>query len=273
MDISLDVYVSKDSVTLLNSGEDKIEDILVLHLDRGKDYFLTISGSYLPSCFGTSLEALCRMRQPIREVPVTKLIDLGEDSFLEKEKSVLQIGFLNSEDASEMPLQMPKEIWLLVDHLYKHACHQEDLFQTPGMQEELQQIIDCLDTSIPETIPGSNHSVAEALLIFLEALPEPVICYELYQRCLDCSHDSRLCRQVISQLPRCHRSVFRYLISFLRELLKYSEDNNVSATMIANLFTSLLLRPPPNLMAKQTQQDRQRAINFLYGFLLAGDEE
>ncbi|XP_072190322.1 inositol polyphosphate 5-phosphatase OCRL isoform X3 [Excalfactoria chinensis] len=265
VDISLDVYVSKDSVTLLNSGEDKIEDILVLHLDRGKDYFLTISGSYLPSCFGTSLEALCRMRQPIREVPVTKLIDL--------EKSVLQIGFLNSEDASEMPLQMPKEIWLLVDHLYKHACHQEDLFQTPGMQEELQQIIDCLDTSIPETIPGSNHSVAEALLIFLEALPEPVICYELYQRCLDCSHDSRLCRQVISQLPRCHRSVFRYLISFLRELLKYSEDNNVSATMIATLFTSLLLRPPPNLMAKQTQQDRQRAINFLYGFLLAGDEE
>nr|XP_009671366.1 PREDICTED: inositol polyphosphate 5-phosphatase OCRL-1 [Struthio camelus australis] len=273
VDISLDVYVSKDSVTLLNSGEDKIEDILVLHLDRGKDYFLTISGTYLPSCFGTSLEALCRMRRPIREVPVTKLIDLGEDSFLEKEKSVLQMGSLDSEEASEIPLQVPKEIWLLVDHLFKNACHQEDLFQTPGMQEELQQIIDCLDTSIPETIPGSNHSVAEALLIFLEALPEPVICYELYQRCLDCSHDSRLCRQVISQLPRCHRSVFRYLMSFLRELLKYSEDNNVSASMIATLFTSLLLRPPPNLMAKQTQQDRQRAINFLFGFLLAGDEE
>ncbi|XP_064374059.1 inositol polyphosphate 5-phosphatase OCRL isoform X3 [Dromaius novaehollandiae] len=265
VDISLDVYVSKDSVTLLNSGEDKIEDILVLHLDRGKDYFLTISGSYLPSCFGTSLEALCRMRRPIREVPVTKLIDL--------EKSVLQIGSPDSEDASEMPLPVPKEIWLLVDHLFKNACHQEDLFQTPGMQEELQQIIDCLDTSIPETIPGSNHSVAEALLIFLEALPEPVICYELYQRCLDCSQDSRLCRQVISQLPRCHRSVFRYLMSFLRELLKYSEDNNVSANMIATLFTSLLLRPPPNLMAKQTQQDRQRAISFLVGFLLAGDEE
>ncbi|XP_064884287.1 inositol polyphosphate 5-phosphatase OCRL isoform X2 [Columba livia] len=272
-DISLDVYVSKDSVTLLNSGEDKIEDILVLHLDRGKDYFLTISGTYLPSCFGTSLEALCRMRRPIREVPVTKLIDLGEDNFLEKEKSILQMGSLDSEDASEMPLQVPKEIWLLVDHLFKHACHQEDLFQTPGMQEELEQIIDCLDTSIPETIPGSNHSVAEALLIFLEALPEPVICYELYQRCLDWSHNSRLCRQVIFQLPRCHRSVFRYLMSFLRELLKYSEDNNVSVAMIAALFSSLLLRPPPNLMAKQTQQDRQRAINFLYSFLLAGDEE
>ncbi|XP_061301573.1 inositol polyphosphate 5-phosphatase OCRL isoform X2 [Pezoporus flaviventris] len=264
-DISLDVYVSKDSVTLLNSGEDKIEDILVLHLDRGKDYFLTISGTYLPSCFGTSLEALCRMRRPIREVPVTKLIDL--------EKSVPQMGSLDSEEDGGTLLQVPKEVWLLVDHLFKHACHQEDLFQTPGMQEELEQIIDCLDTSIPETIPGSNHSVAEALLIFLEALPEPVICYELYQRCLDWSHSSRLCRQVIFQLPRCHRSVFRYLMSFLRELLRYSEDNKVSVTMIAALFSSLLLRPPPNLVTKQSQQDRQRAINFLYSFLLAGDEE
>lgn len=76
MEISLDIYVSKDSVTLLNSGQDMIEDILVLHLDRGKDYFLTISGSYLVSSFGTSLEALCRMKRPIREIPVTKLIDL-----------------------------------------------------------------------------------------------------------------------------------------------------------------------------------------------------
>ena len=70
------MYVSKDSVTLLNSGEDSIEDILVLHLDRGKDYFITISGNYLPSCFGTSLETLCRMKKPIREIPITKLIDL-----------------------------------------------------------------------------------------------------------------------------------------------------------------------------------------------------
>ncbi|XP_053555377.1 inositol polyphosphate 5-phosphatase OCRL isoform X2 [Bombina bombina] len=262
VEISLDVYVSKDSVTLLNSGEDKIEDILVLHLDRGKDYFLTISGSYLVSSFGTSLEALSRIKRPIREIPVTKLIDL--------EKSVMR----NLDcDGAESPLKIPKEIWLLMDHLVTTACHQEDLFQTPGKQEELQQIIECLDTSIPEAIPGSNHSVAEALLIFLEALPEPVICYELHQRCIDCSHDTRLCKQVISQLPRCHRNVFRYLIAFLRELLKYSQDNNLTANMIATVFTSLILRPPPNLVAKQMPSERQRAINFILGFLMVVDEE
>uniref|UniRef100_A0A7N6AF53 phosphoinositide 5-phosphatase n=1 Tax=Anabas testudineus TaxID=64144 RepID=A0A7N6AF53_ANATE len=222
LEIFLEVYVSKDSVTLLNSGEDCIEDILVLHLDRGKDYFITITGNYLPSCFGTSLEALCRMKKPIREIPITKLIDL------------------------------------------------EDLFQTPGLQEELQSIIGCLDTSIPDSIPGCNHSVAEALLIFLEALPEPVVCYELYQRCLDSSHDSRLCKQLISQLPRAHRNVFRYLMAFLKELLRHSHNNNLTAT---TLFASLLIRPPPNLMGRQTSHDRQKAIDFILGFLMSGEEE
>lgn len=89
LEIYLEVYVSKDSVTLLNSGEDAIEDILVLHLDRGKDYFITISGNYLPSCFGTSLETLCRMKKPIREIPITKLIDLvrGRESEIQSDQS------------------------------------------------------------------------------------------------------------------------------------------------------------------------------------------
>uniref|UniRef100_A0A7N8X525 phosphoinositide 5-phosphatase n=1 Tax=Mastacembelus armatus TaxID=205130 RepID=A0A7N8X525_9TELE len=233
MEIYLEVYVSKDSVTLLNSGEDRIEDILVLHLHDGKDYFITVSGNYLPSCFGTSLETLCRMKKPIREIPITKLIDLVRES-----------------------------------HLSSHRKRNTvDLFQTPGLQEELRSIIDCLDTT------GCNHSVAEALLIFLDALPEPVVCYELYHRCLDCIHDSRLCKQLISQLPRAHRNMFRYLMAFLKELLRHSQNNNLSHNLIATLFASLLIRPPPNLVARQTSQERQKAISFILGFLLSGDEE
>nr|XP_043895837.1 inositol polyphosphate 5-phosphatase OCRL isoform X1 [Solea senegalensis] len=273
LEIYLEVYVSKDSVTLLNSGEDAIEDILVLHLDRGKDYFITISGNYLPSCFGTSLETLCRMKKPIREIPITKLIDLGEDSFMEKERSKMNFLMVEGASTEDKPLKIPKEVWILVNHLFTKACDQEDLFQTPGLQEELQSIIDCLDTSIPDFLPGCNHSVAEALLIFLEAVPEPVVCYELYQRCLDCSHDSRLCKQLISQLPRAHRNVFRYLMAFLKELLKHSHNNNLTANLIATLFASLLIRPPPNLVGRQTSHERQKAIDFVLGFLMSADEE
>uniref|UniRef100_A0A8C7T9S7 phosphoinositide 5-phosphatase n=1 Tax=Oncorhynchus mykiss TaxID=8022 RepID=A0A8C7T9S7_ONCMY len=270
LEIFLDVYVSKDSVTLLNLGEDAIEDILVLHLDRGKDYFITISGNYLPSCFGTSLETLCHIKKPIREVPITKLIDLVISMM---EKSRLSFLMVDSAGTEDKPLKIPKEVWLLVNHLFTMSCQQEDLFQTPGLQEELQGVIDCLDTSIPDSIPGCNHSVAEALLIFLEALPEPVVCYEHYQRSLDCSHDSRLCKQLISQLPRAHRNVFRYLMAFLKELLKYAHNNNLTANLIATLFASLLIRPPPNMVGRQTAQDRQRAIDFILGFLMGGDEE
>lgn len=42
---------------------------------------------------------------------------------------------------------------------------------------------------------------------------------------------------------------------------------------LATLFTSLLLRPPPNLMARQTPSDRQRATQFLLTFLLGSDED
>ncbi|KAJ8398012.1 hypothetical protein AAFF_G00433590 [Aldrovandia affinis] len=275
LEIYLEVYVSKDSVTLLNSGEDSIQDILVLHLDRGKDYFLSVSGNYLPSCFGTSLETLCRMKKPIREIPVTQLIDLGEESFLDQENSPMSFLLVDSVGTEDRPLKIPKEVWLLVNHLYTKSRQQEDLFQTPGLKEELQNIIDCLDTSIPQIIPGCNHSVAEALVILLEALPEPVVCYELYHRCLEASHDSRLCRQLISQLPRAHRNVFRYLMAFLRELLKYSHSNNLTANLLATLFASLLIRPPPNPNpgGKQMAQERQRAIDFILGFLMGGDED
>uniref|UniRef100_A0A4W4FAD5 phosphoinositide 5-phosphatase n=1 Tax=Electrophorus electricus TaxID=8005 RepID=A0A4W4FAD5_ELEEL len=269
MEISLEVYVSKDSVTLLNSGADKIEDILVLHLDRGKDYFVTVSGTYLPSCFGTSLETLCHVKKPIREVPVTELIDLVSHLSYENSRMNFLVDCGVTEDR---PLKIPKEVWLLVNHLFTKACQQEDLFQTPGLQEELQSIIDCLDTSIPDSIPGCNHSVAEALLIFLEALPEPVVCYELYQRCLECSHDSRLCKQLISQLPRAHRNVFRYLMAFLRELLKHSIYNNLTANLIATLFASLLIRPP-QLTGRQMPNDRQRANDFILGFLMGSEED
>lgn len=44
---------------------------------------------------------------------------------------------------------------------------------------------------------GNNHSVAEALLLFLESLPEPVICYRLYSSCLESASNYPLSCQVL----------------------------------------------------------------------------
>lgn len=42
---------------------------------------------------------------------------------------------------------------------------------------------------------------------------------------------------------------------------------------LATLFASLLIRPPPNFVGRQTSHERQKAIDFVLGFLMAGDEE
>lgn len=43
----------------------KFEDILVLHLENGKDIFISVSGDCQRSCFTTSISVLCRCSLPI----------------------------------------------------------------------------------------------------------------------------------------------------------------------------------------------------------------
>lgn len=69
VDIDLEVFVNRSTAPDLNSGKEQIEEILVLHLERGKDYFISVTGNYLPSCFGTSIRSLCQMREPIQDTP------------------------------------------------------------------------------------------------------------------------------------------------------------------------------------------------------------
>lgn len=45
--VRLTVYVDKESARAMNSGDEKIEDILVLHLEGGKDFFVSLILFYL----------------------------------------------------------------------------------------------------------------------------------------------------------------------------------------------------------------------------------
>ncbi|VDP08806.1 unnamed protein product [Soboliphyme baturini] len=53
-----------------------LEKEIVLHLNGGKDFFLSIHATYVQSCFGLSLFALSALTGPIRGVKTEKLIDL-----------------------------------------------------------------------------------------------------------------------------------------------------------------------------------------------------
>lgn len=50
-----------EHVRLLNLKKTKLEEILVLHVDNGRDHFISVFGHWLPTCFGCSVAELTRM--------------------------------------------------------------------------------------------------------------------------------------------------------------------------------------------------------------------
>jgi len=48
LDVELEVFIDERNVDKFNTGLEKIEDILVLHLEHGRDLFISVSGSYRP---------------------------------------------------------------------------------------------------------------------------------------------------------------------------------------------------------------------------------
>lgn len=58
--------VDNRSAAALNEGVEKLEDILVLHLEKGKDIFIVTSAKWLKSPFGSSLDEMVAARQPVR---------------------------------------------------------------------------------------------------------------------------------------------------------------------------------------------------------------
>jgi len=266
-DVSLEIYVDKKTAHALNSGQDKLYDILVLHLMGGKDIFITVSGSYTRSCFGCSLDALVQLTVPIRELSPGQVVSLeaGEMAKLPEQT-----------DGAKEPYPVPKELWFLCDIMTSLGLSKENLFLQPGLRSEILQLRDWLDTGLPEESPTvSIHSAAETLLIFLESLREPIIPSNLFQRCLECSSNYLQCKQLVSHLPSTHKHVFDYLTAFLREVLSHSAKNGIDPKILATLFCNLFLRDPPGtnygtgLRAKTAQQmcDRKKT-SFVYHFLV-----
>lgn len=118
------------------------------------------SGTYERSCFGSSMEALVHISLPIREIPVGRLIELvsknSYNRFLLFRILITLTLFVslfnlklqeNNKNPSQEPYPVPKEVWHLVDRLYRHGIKTPGLFETPGLHSEIIAIRDWLDES------------------------------------------------------------------------------------------------------------------------------
>lgn len=275
--VELLIEVDKKSVTKLAAKWETLNDILVLHLDGGKDFFITIQGNYIPSCFGMALTELAAITQPVRSQTLAKeelLISFDDD---QPDPSTSSSNF-------SVPPDIPVEVWMMMTHLHACTINIPDLFLQPGLPDEVEKIRDHLDYRLPLPLPGSGHSVAEAFLLYFDALPEPLVPFRFYNECLEASPNWNQCKAVLERFPKAHRATFKAFIVLLRELQKHWSRHPNSDEGTLEVIADLVLRPPPETgkplvvlgaisKAALKQATSKKKVYFLQQFLVNKSED
>jgi inositol polyphosphate 5-phosphatase INPP5B/F len=221
--INLTITINKDTAKSLNSGREVLEDILILRLENGRDYYLTIRASYARSCFGMSMEELVLYSQPIRSIPIDPI------------ERARQLESSSSPAQPTTALCIPKELWRVVDAVYAKGIRAPNLFIEPGNANEIASIRECLDTGNPFT-PCTVHSYTDVLVSFLSSLSSPVVPSVFFPSVeIDSQNIQMSARRLLEELPPIHYNVFVYIISFFREVLQHREENQLSAAKLARI--------------------------------------
>ncbi|VDP73521.1 unnamed protein product [Echinostoma caproni] len=72
--INVEIFVKPELVSSMNSGENQLSTIVILRLNGGKDYFVSIAGQFIPTCFGLPLRLLLSLETaPVAWLPVEEL--------------------------------------------------------------------------------------------------------------------------------------------------------------------------------------------------------
>ena len=222
--ISFSIAINNSTANMLNTGREVLDDILILRLENGRDYYITIKAQYARSCFGMSADELVMYTDPIRQVPL--------DPIKRAEKY---------DPNPTSALCVPKELWRLIDAIYERGLQEKDLFMVPGLTPEVKQIRECLDTGAPLD-KFRIHSLVEAMVSFLSSLSTQIVPPSLFPTLeIDSQNIQSLARKFLEELPPIHYNVFVYVMSFFREALVYKESNRLTAAKLARICCSCLV--------------------------------
>lgn len=224
--IQLEVLIDKTCVASLDAPNFELHDDLTVVFNNAHVVTIKVKGNLIPTSFGRSLEALVHMPGPIRNKLTGQKLEEGKLK------------------------EIPTEICRLMDHILEHGERNENLFREEGFDDDLEKIINCLDEGEPDEIPAQVASVAEALVLFLECLPDPVIPYSVYEKFQDPHLEPQQLKNEISKIPEHHRNLFKKICGFLGELLNNPEENTLDSTFLCSLFGKLLIRPSTNALTQ-----------------------
>jgi len=248
--LNFTINVNNEIASALNSGREVLEDIIILRLENGRDYYITVKAKYGRSCFGMSVDELVMYNDPIRNVPldpIQRVEKYGTD-----QTAVLCV---------------PKELWRIVDAIYGKGLHERDLFSISGYGEEINSIRECLDTGDPFG-DFRIHSMADVLLSFLTSLSSTIVPANLLPNLeIDAQNLQAYARSLLEGLPPIHYNVFVYMISFFRECLLYQQNNQLTTVKLARLCVTSLVTGGKIDDSKQGNQRRNGMHLLMIHFL------
>ncbi|KAM4064492.1 phosphatase [Hirsutella rhossiliensis] len=173
----------------LNDGHVKLEDILVLRVEDGRDHFIPVRGAWLPTCFGRSMDELIRVpdggiRKFARDRGLKGAIPYDLDVHCSAPKELFKLTEVVqtlaercvADEAMLEDMELPRDPgWPLDASTW-----------VPGLVEQNSvkaAIVAALDTDTPivEALPvelSSAHRlelVSSALLLFLASLTDGLV--------------------------------------------------------------------------------------------------
>ncbi|OJD18764.1 hypothetical protein AJ78_01235 [Emergomyces pasteurianus Ep9510] len=191
----------------LNHGEAKVEDILVLRVTNGRDYFIPLYASWLPTCFGFSLDELTRMpedgarhldinaqslhssesqnKQGTRLSAPRELFRLTEAIAELTERAVAEWDMVrdSSSENDPPPWDSKKLGWPFEEETWTFTDNRERYYLLSHVRNALETN-EPLSSAFPPELP-SQHRVellSETLLSFLKSIRGGMITAPLWQQ-------------------------------------------------------------------------------------------
>ncbi|XP_031719253.1 protein FAM13A isoform X2 [Anarrhichthys ocellatus] len=156
---------------------------------------------------------------------------------------------------------VPLVLRRMVEHLRKHALHQEGLFRVNGNVRAVETLKQRLESGEDVDLLSESDSctVASLLKRYLRDLPrglvDPTVQQALIQHYQECGDDvSRSdMRDLLQQLPDVHHSLLRYLCHFLTLVESNHKENRMTALNLATVFGPSVFHVAPGFEAMKDQ--------------------
>jgi hypothetical protein len=241
--IKFTIKIDKKTAFNFNSKKEKIDDILVLHIEGSKDFFIDIKGEWQQTSFGMNLQTLSKIFDPIRYA---------------KDFSIYPI---------KNQTTIPKELWRLIDYIFKNGIDEYNIFLETGDEGEMIAIREALDTNSELPINFSIYSYSETLITFLDSLHIPIIPYSLYEHFFELTNylDKKA---LLESLPKQNYHVFVYLIAFLQQVLKKKDENQLDPYSLALIFSRVMIKAPNQLFQNSKTKIKKKEIKKRAQFIL-----